>query len=151
MAQIKANYRMVVNRGVKVPMRDGLILAMDVYRPTLGIGTSSGRSPVVLLRTAFGKSHEGNSRAAERLCRRGCVAVVQDRRGAFSSGGDSQAANEAEDESDTVEWLSTQGWSDGRVVTASLDGVLTDAPGSWPADRLDHVLEEFVDDLSSRC
>lgn len=61
------------------------------------------------------------------------------------------AATEAEDESDTVEWLSTQGWSSGRVVTASLDGVLTDDPGSWSAGRLDHVLEEFVDDLSSRC
>lgn len=114
----KAAYRMVVDRNVMVPMRDGVSLATDIYRPTYGIGLSTGRFPIILQRTIYDKSAETTTYPAEYFCRRGYISVVQDCRGRFNSEGDYyHMANEAEDGFDTVEWLAAQHWSDGSVGT----------------------------------
>ena len=109
---------MVVERDVMVPMRDGVQLATDIYRPTYGIGLATGRFPAILQRTIYDKSAETTTHPAEYFCRRGYVSVVQDCRGRFNSEGDYyHMANEAEDGFDTVEWLATQDWCIGRVGT----------------------------------
>ena len=109
---------MVVNRDVMVPMRDGVRLATDIYRPTYGIGLTTGKVPVILQRTIYDKSAEVATSPAEYFCRRGYVAVVQDCRGRYNSEGHYyHMANEAEDGFDTVEWLADQDWCDGRVGT----------------------------------
>ena len=118
MSRSAHNYRMVVDRDVMVPMRDGTLLATDIYRPTFGIGLRSGRFPVILVRTIYDKSDELQRRSAEYFCRRGYVAAVQDCRGRFNSEGDYyHMADEAEDGFDTVEWLASQSWSNGKVGT----------------------------------
>jgi predicted acyl esterase len=68
---------------VRVPMRDGVTLSADVYRPV-----AEGKYPVILLRTPYNKV--GDARSAARLkaiASRGYVVVNQDVRGRGDSGG----------------------------------------------------------------
>ena len=61
---------------------------------------------------------ESAVRDAKFLARRGYVCALQDVRGRFASEGEWYAfAKEAPDGYDTVEWLGTQPWSDGKVGT----------------------------------
>ena len=101
-----------------VPMRDGVRLATDVYRPAIDGEPIAEPAPVILQRTIYDKSNPTFARPAEYLCRRGYVAVVQDCRGRFSSEGEYyHMANEALDGYDAVEWLAAQRWSDGQTGT----------------------------------
>lgn len=98
-----------VERDVAVPMRDGLALATDIYRPQ-----AEGRFPVVLVRTPYDKKM--SEIQARFFARRGYVYAVQDCRGRFASPGAwVPFLHEAEDGYDTVEWLAAQPWSTGRV------------------------------------
>src|SRR6202165_3242704 len=45
-----------VERGIMVPMRDGVRLAADVYRPALAGVAAAGRFLVILERTPYGKT-----------------------------------------------------------------------------------------------
>lgn len=111
-----SGYRMVVNRDVMIPMRDGVKLATDIYQPTFGIGLSSGAFPVILQRTIYDKSADYTALPAKYFSRRGYVSVVQDCRGRFNSEGDYyHMINESEDGFDTLEWLSTQPWCNGKI------------------------------------
>jgi predicted acyl esterase len=47
----------LVSRGLMVPMRDGVRLAVDVYRPAVDGVAADGRFPAVLVRTSIGKRH----------------------------------------------------------------------------------------------
>lgn len=94
---------------VDVPMRDGVNLATDIYRPD-----EEGRFPVILVRTPYKK--EKFERIARSYARRGYVAAVQDCRGRFASGGTWEPwINEPKDGYDTIEWLAGQRWSNGKV------------------------------------
>jgi putative CocE/NonD family hydrolase len=97
---------------VMVPMRDGVQLAADIYRPSGG-----GRYPVLVYRTPYGKA--GPSVLIDRLVavKRGYALVSQDTRGRYASGGSFVPflAHESEDGYDTVEWAAAQPWSDGNV------------------------------------
>ena len=42
--------QLTVDRNVAIPMRDGIVLRADVYRPAL-----DGRFPVLVYRTPYGK------------------------------------------------------------------------------------------------
>ena len=101
-----------------VPMRDGVRLATDVYRPAIDGEPIAEPAPVILQRTIYDKSNPTFAGPAEYLCKRGYVAVVQDCRGRFSSEGEYyHMANEALDGYDAVEWLAAQRWSDGQTGT----------------------------------
>ena len=104
-----------LDRDVLVPMRDGVRLATDVYRPE-----GSGPHPVVLERTPSGKQRAVTSLTLALLLPdlldRGYVVVVQDTRGRFNSAGDWEPFRcEIDDGFDTVQWAATQPWSTGRV------------------------------------
>jgi len=102
-------YEVQVDRGVSVPMRDGIKLAADVYRPQ-GVN----KAPVVLVRTPYKK--EMGELQARFYARRGYVFVVQDCRGRFGSGGVWEPfMNESKDGYDTIEWLAQQPYSNGKV------------------------------------
>lgn len=95
---------------LKVPMRDGVKLATSVYLPA-----GTGPWPVVLTRTPYGKDRRfGDS--SGRYNERGFVFVAQDQRGRFRSEGEYRP-HEAElnDGYDTVEWIASQPWCNGRV------------------------------------
>jgi putative CocE/NonD family hydrolase len=105
----------VVERGLLVPMRDGVRLSTDVYRPA-----AAGRYPVLLQRTPYNK---GDLWPVATLMfspfdavERGYVVVVQDCRGRFASEGEwIPFVVEGPDGHDSVEWAAAQPWSDGRV------------------------------------
>jgi hypothetical protein len=105
----KPEYEIVEDRNVKVPMRDGVELATDIYRPA-----DEGKFPVVLSRTPYKK--EMAELQGRYYARRGYVFSVQDCRGRFSSSGTWEPfVNEPEDGHDAIEWLASQHWSNGKV------------------------------------
>jgi uncharacterized protein len=98
-----------VEKDVAVPMRDGINLATDVYRPA-----ADGVFPVILVRTPYRK--EMNELQARYYARRGYVYVVQDCRGRFASPGTWEPfVDESRDGYDAVEWAAAQPWSSGKV------------------------------------
>jgi putative CocE/NonD family hydrolase len=95
---------------VRVPMRDGVRLATDLYVPA----GSGPPFPVVLIRTPYNKDWlEGYGRYYSKA---GYVVAIQDVRGRWASEGDwVPFVHEGDDGYDTVEWLGTQEWSSGKV------------------------------------
>jgi putative CocE/NonD family hydrolase len=107
----------IVERDVMMPMRDGIVLAADIYRPAIdGIAITEPR-PVLLTRTPYGKDTVRTVNSAEYYANRGYVAVIQDMRGRYRSAGEFTKYSEKEtgDGYDTIEWLAKQPYADGRV------------------------------------
>ncbi len=107
---------------VPVEMRDGTVLAADVYRPESESGADTGEEglPTLVERTPYDKGE--NTEVPVELARRGFAVVVQDVRGTFASEGTfypyrSGGLAEGQDGYDTVEWAAAQPWSNGRVGT----------------------------------
>jgi len=68
----------VTERNVAVPMRDGVILRANVFRPD-----DDNSYPVLVMRTPYGKRTGG----MDRYVKAGYIVVSQDARGRFDSGG----------------------------------------------------------------
>lgn len=105
----------VVERGLLVPMRDGVRLATDVYRPA-----GAGRFPVLVQRTPYDKDDPWPVATLMfspiDAAARGYAVVVQDCRGRFASEGEwIPFVVEGPDGHDTIEWAARQPWSNGRV------------------------------------
>jgi len=114
-------YDVIAERGVIVTMRDGIRLATDLYFPALDGRRAPGQFPVLLERTPYNKHGLGAVKTAKFFARHGYVTAMQDVRGRFASEGEWYAfALEGPDGYDTVEWLGTQEWSDGKVGTIGL-------------------------------
>jgi len=101
---------MYVMHNIMVPMKDRVRLATDVYLPQ-----RAGRYPVVLTRTPYGKRGIGQW-AIDRFVSAGYAFCVQDTRGRYNSEGDFYpfAAEEA-DGRETVAWVKSQTWCNGRI------------------------------------
>lgn len=96
---------------VAVPMRDGVKLYADVYRPR-----REGRFPTIITRTPYGVQRDGMHPAVIAFAQHGYAVVVQDVRGRYESEGAwDPFRNEASDGYDTVEWAARQPWSNGKV------------------------------------
>jgi putative CocE/NonD family hydrolase len=98
---------------VKVPMRDGVLLSADIYRPPQG-----DAFPVLLLRTIYDNQQARYVEWARRFVEAGYAVVMQDCRGRF----DSDCAwepyvKETNDGYDTHEWIGRQPWCNGRIGT----------------------------------
>jgi putative CocE/NonD family hydrolase len=108
---------MQVDRNVAVPMRDGVVLRADVYRPA-----RQGRFPVLVFRTPYGKHYAADGDGVHRKAvERGYAVVLQDVRGRYASDGHFDPyRQEGRDGYDTIEWAAKQPWSDGRVGTYGL-------------------------------
>lgn len=112
----------VVSRDVMVPARDGVRLATDIYRPAHDGTPLQGQFPTILMRTSYDKTAGRYVETADFFTPRGYVVALQDFRGRYRSEGTGQyfhTANphEGRDGYDTVEWIATQPWSDGRIGT----------------------------------
>jgi hypothetical protein len=106
-----------LERDVEVPMRDGVILRADLYRPA-----PDGRYPTLVYRTPYGKHPlpEGEP-TITRAARSGYAVLVQDVRGRHRSDGEFRPyQQEGKDGYDTIEWAAAQPWSNGRVGTFGL-------------------------------
>lgn len=109
---------------VPVRMRDGTILAADVYLPA-----QTGRYPVLLDRTPYGKA--GGKGEGRFFATHGYAVVVQDTRGRYDSDGVWYAfTHEADDGQDAIAWAARQTWSNGKVVTM---GASYNAMDQWLA------------------
>jgi uncharacterized protein len=110
---------LIVERNVAVPMRDGVMLRADLYRPA-----APGRYPTLVYRTPYGKDdlfEHGSEALLSRGPRAGYAVVVQDVRGRYNSDGEFRAYHqEGQDGYDTIEWAAAQPWSDGRIGTFGL-------------------------------
>ncbi len=118
---------------VRVPMRDGVELALDIYKPN---GVAPGdKVPVILTLTPYHALYrglgQGQNSPAWKLRDEGYAIVLADVRGTYESGGcwDYGGQKEREDGYDLVEWLGTQDWSNGKVamIGASYDGTTANA------------------------
>jgi len=107
--------RVLVERDVESPMRDGTVLRADVYRPA-----DDGRYPVLLLRTPYSKGlwqYTHLTLDPVRAAAAGYVVVIQDVRGRWASEGGvfDPYRDEFADGYDTVEWAAKLPYADGTV------------------------------------
>jgi putative CocE/NonD family hydrolase len=127
-------FESIVERDVRMVLRDGVELALDIHRPARDGRPADGAFPVILERTPYGKSEPSRSEidvgrteplaraeVAAEFVRHGYVVVYQDCRGRHGSGGQfTKYLSEGEDGADTVQWIARQPWCDGRVATMGL-------------------------------
>lgn len=101
---------------VRVPMRDGVTLSADIFRPA---ETKQGaRVPVILVRTPYNKNQVPYIEAARYFAERGYAYVTMDVRGRGDSDGEFVPyVNDGRDGYDAIEWCAAQGWSTGNVGT----------------------------------
>jgi putative CocE/NonD family hydrolase len=101
---------------LRVPMRDGVTLAADLYQPA-----EERRRPVIVIRTPYGKQGWRNERFLSLALDRDYAVAVFDVRGRYESDGDFDAyRHEGRDGYDAIEWVAAQPWSTGRIATAGL-------------------------------
>lgn len=107
-----AKYAVHETRGHKAPLRDGVKLSVDVYRPD-----AAGRQPAILIHTPYNNNAPGWTERARKFAQRGYVVAISDCRGRFDSEGewDPFGAKHKTDGYDLVEWLAKQPWCDGNV------------------------------------
>ena len=111
-----AEYQVTIEKNVIIPMRDGVRLAADLYRPAQDGKPASGRFPAVLTRTPYDKTGVGGE--GRYYAERGYVVVANDVRGRYASEGTWRLiADDPQDGFDVVEWIARQDWSDGKVGT----------------------------------
>lgn len=103
---------LAVDRHVPVPMRDGVTLYADVYRPA-----GPGPYPALLQRTPYDRANlRGSGSFVLRAASAGYAVVMQDVRGRFGSEGRFDAfVNERADGEETLAWLAAQPWCDGAI------------------------------------
>jgi putative CocE/NonD family hydrolase len=143
---------MLVAENVMIPMRDGVKLATDIYRPAAPDGTPlPGPFPTLLYRTSYDKSNAiaHIEPVARFFVPRGYVCLLQDLRGRGKSEGKGQYfhvanINEGRDGHDTIEWAAAQPWCNGRVgmLGSSHMGIVQNAAA---LERPPHLKALWVD------
>ena len=119
-----------------VEMRDGVHLSTDVLLPQ----GAPGKLPTVLIRTPYDKDNgEGmvSGKWTDFFLRQGFAVVVQNERGLFLSEGtfNHYLQGASTDGYDTVEWITKQSWSNGKVGTI---GCSSSAEHQWPLAAGNH-------------
>ena len=111
----------IVEKDIRIPMRDGTILRGDLYRPVDSL--EPGRAaPGVVTRTPYDKELSGAGLVAVmpnalKLAERGYAVVVCDTRGRYASEGEFNPFHqEGPDGYDTLEWVAAQPWCDGKTA-----------------------------------
>jgi len=100
----------ITQESARIPMRDGIKLAANVFRPSGG-----SRYPTILVRTPYDKGRE-ISRGHRFYVEHGYAVVVQDVRGKFESDGVfSPLHQEPQDGDDTLNWIARQPWSNAKI------------------------------------
>jgi predicted acyl esterase len=93
-------------KNLMVPMRDGVKLATDIYRPAVDGKPAEAKLPLLLHRTAYGKTGERLVALGRYFARNGYVVALQDDRGTYDSEGvQYKYIGMGRDGYDAVEWL----------------------------------------------
>jgi putative CocE/NonD family hydrolase len=105
-----------INRGVRVPMRDGVDLRADHYAPA-----TNRPAGTLLMRGPYGRGFPLSVFFARLYAARGYHVVVQSVRGTFGSAGVFEPMlHEVADGADTAAWLRQQAWFTGRFATVGM-------------------------------
>ncbi len=98
---------------VPVPMRDGTVLAANLFLPN-----TDGPFPVILMRTPYGKPGESWGEG-KRYADAGYALVAQDCRGRGASQGEwNPFRYDVADGEDTLAWVTKQPWCNGNIGTS---------------------------------
>ncbi len=111
----------IVERKLMLPMRDGVRLATDVYRPR----NATGPVPIVFVRTPYNFNYwdvrngvPADMTRALTAVKRGYALVLQNERGHFFSEGHYDILGApVSDGEDALSWMQKQPWSNGKVGT----------------------------------
>ena len=128
----------VIEQKIMVPMRDGVRLATDVYRPKTDqpVAIVFSRTPYNFNSWRDGEVNTRTDRSALEAVKRGYAYVVQNERGRFFSEGEWDIlGTPATDGWDAIEWMSTRPWSNGKV---GLYGCSSTAEWQMAVAALDH-------------
>ena len=105
-----------VEKNLMVPMRDGVKLATDIYRPAVDGKLVDQKLPLLLHRTAYGKTGQRLVSTAQYFARNGYIVALQDDRGTYDSEGvQYKYIGMGRDGYDAVEWLAKLPYTDGQV------------------------------------
>ncbi|MFV2066287.1 MAG: CocE/NonD family hydrolase, partial [Pirellulales bacterium] len=100
-------HEVVVEKGVRIPMRDGVTLVADIYRPE-----ATGSFPALMTLTYY----PTGGRDAETFARHGYVGVVVNSRGRNGSQGEwDPYVHEPCDGYDSQQWIGRQSWCNGKI------------------------------------
>jgi putative CocE/NonD family hydrolase len=133
-ATTEGEYEAALTADIMVPMRDGVRLATDVYRPAKDGKPLSGRFPVILERTPYGKTvvsrselsvaepvAKSRAEVARFFVSKGYVVIYQDCRGRYGSEGQFvKYLSDGADGYDCCAWIVKQPWCDGKIGTMGL-------------------------------
>jgi putative CocE/NonD family hydrolase len=128
----------IIDQKVMMPMRDGIRLATDIYRPD-----TDEKVPIIFSRTPYNFNTWGdgeiNTRTYERAyqaVKHGYAYVVQNERGRFFSEGEWDILGAPlTDGYDAFSWMSEQPWSNGKIGTL---GCSSTAEWQMAVAALDH-------------
>ncbi len=114
-ARPAGSHEVAIEKSIMIPMRDGVKLATDLYRPK----DASGALPTILIRLPYNKAaYRGATVPADFFASHGYAVVVQDVRGKFASEGTFRVyEGDMTDWSDTFDWIGKQSWSTGKIGT----------------------------------
>ena len=128
----------IVDQKVMVPMRDGIRLATDIYRPK-----TKNKVPIIFSRTPYnfnswgdGKQRTRTAQRALEAVKRGYAYVVQNERGRYYSEGEWDILGvPLTDGYDAFTWMKDQSWSNGKIGTI---GCSSTAEWQMAVGALDH-------------
>ncbi|MBT8267753.1 MAG: CocE/NonD family hydrolase [Bacteroidia bacterium] len=128
----------IIDEKVMMPMRDGVRLATDIYRPK-----TNERVPIIFSRTPYNFNSWGDgerrTRTAQRALqavKRGYALVVQNERGRYYSEGEWDILGvPLTDGYDAFSWMKEQSWSNGKIGTY---GCSSTAEWQMAVAALDH-------------
>ena len=128
----------IVDQKVMMPMRDGIRLASDIYRPK-----GNGKYPIIFSRTPYnfnswvdGEQKLRTAKRAYEYLKKGYAYVVQNERGRYYSEGEWDILGvPLTDAYDAFEWMKSQSWSNGKIGTL---GCSSTAEWQMAVSALDH-------------
>ena len=128
----------VIDQKVMMPMRDGVRLSTDIYRPK-----GDGKYPIIFSRTPYqfnsyrdGELVTRTMATALEAVKRGYAYVVQNERGRFFSEGEWDIlGTPLTDSYDAFSWMESQPWSNGKI---GLIGCSSTAEWQMAASSLNH-------------
>jgi putative CocE/NonD family hydrolase len=105
-------YKISIERDVKVPMPDGVVLLADHFYP------EKGKPPTILIRSPYGRGNIFGLMFGWPFAERGFQVFIQSCRGTFGSGGTLDPFHQEQaDGLATVAWMKKQDWFNGELVT----------------------------------
>ena len=128
----------IIDEKVMMPMRDGIRLSTNIYRPK-----TNDKVPVIFSRTPYnfnswgdGKERTRALQSALQMVEKGYAYVVQNERGRYFSEGEWDILGvPLTDGYDAFTWLSNQAWSNGKIGTI---GCSSTAEWQMAVASLDH-------------